>query len=125
MLVDLSAAAQNQNNDSDDNQHTSDYADNRATVHYNSSFFQQNAGCAPRFEQIRATPGANMAKLPARKIVDRPAKRAFTTPPVQKAALLDLCAAALDQNNDSDDNQHTGSNPDNHGTIHIQSSFPQ
>jgi hypothetical protein len=86
VLVVLSAAAQNQNNDSDDNQHTGDYADNRGTVHGNSSFFQQYAGCAPRFEQTRAAPGANMAKLPVRKIVDRPAKRAFTTPPEKSCA---------------------------------------
>jgi Zn-dependent metalloprotease len=66
-----------------------------------------------------------MAKLPARKSVDRPAKLAFTTPPVQKAALLDLRAATLDQNDQHDNNQHTGDYPDNHGTVHINSSFPQ
>jgi hypothetical protein len=66
-----------------------------------------------------------MAKLPARKIADRPAKRAFTTPPVQKAALLDLRAATLDQNDQHDNNQHTGNNLNDCGTFHIQSSFPQ
>jgi hypothetical protein len=66
-----------------------------------------------------------MAKLPVRKIVDRPAKRAFTTPPAQKAALLDLRAAALDQNDQHDHSQHTGNNLNDEGTIHIQSSFPQ
>jgi hypothetical protein len=66
-----------------------------------------------------------MAKLPARKIADWPAKRACTAPPEQKAALLDLRAAALDQNDQHDNSQHTGNNLNDGGTIHIQSSFPQ
>lgn len=40
-------------------------------------------------------------------------------------ALLDPCAASLDQYNQNDENQHTGNNPDDHGSIHIDSSFPQ
>jgi hypothetical protein len=92
---------------------------------FDSSFFQQNAGCAPRLEQIRATPGASTAKLPGSKTAARPAKRAFTTTREQKAALLNLRAAALDQNDQHDNSQHTGNNLNDGGTIHIQSSFPQ
>jgi len=40
-----------------------------------------------------------------------------------KRLLLDPCAATLDQYNQNDDNQHTGNNPNNRGTIHVKSSF--
>jgi hypothetical protein len=43
----------------------------------------------------------------------------------KKAALLDLRAAALDQNDQHGHSQHTGNNLNDEGTIHIQSSFPQ
>jgi hypothetical protein len=43
-------------------------------------------------------------------------------PPV-KPSLLDPCAATLDQNNQDDDNQNTGYNPDDHCTVHENSSL--
>jgi hypothetical protein len=45
-----------------------------------------------------------------------------TSPPL-KRLLLDLCAAALNQNGQYDDNQHTSYNPNDHGTVHKNSSF--
>jgi hypothetical protein len=39
--------------------------------------------------------------------------------------LLDPCAAALDQNNQNDDNQHTGNDPNDHSIVHVNSSFMQ
>jgi hypothetical protein len=36
--------------------------------------------------------------------------------------LLDLGAAALDQNSQNDDNQHTSNNPNDQGTVHNNSS---
>jgi hypothetical protein len=38
-------------------------------------------------------------------------------------ALLDACAAALDQDSQNDDNQHTGNNSDNRGSVHTPPSF--
>jgi hypothetical protein len=38
-------------------------------------------------------------------------------------ALLDPCTTALDQDNQNDDNQHTGNNPDNQFSAHLDSSF--
>jgi len=43
--------------------------------------------------------------------------------PTRKLLLLDLCAAALNQNGQDDDNQNTGHNPDNQSGIHIDSSL--
>jgi hypothetical protein len=40
-----------------------------------------------------------------------------------QALLLDLRAAALDQDNQHDDEKHAGNNPDNHGLVHIESPF--
>jgi hypothetical protein len=37
--------------------------------------------------------------------------------------LLDPCAAALDQDNQHNQKQHTGNNPDNQGTVHVKSPF--
>jgi hypothetical protein len=37
--------------------------------------------------------------------------------------LLNLCAAALNQYGQNDDNQHTGNNPNDQGTVHNNSSF--
>jgi hypothetical protein len=39
--------------------------------------------------------------------------------------LLGPCAAALDQDNENNDKQHTGNNLDNRRTTHSNSSFPQ
>jgi hypothetical protein len=39
------------------------------------------------------------------------------------SALLDACAATLDQDSQNDDNQHTGNNSDNRGSVHIPPSF--
>jgi hypothetical protein len=41
-----------------------------------------------------------------------------------KPLLLDLGAAALNQNNQSDYDQYGGNNPDDCGSVHIDSSFP-
>jgi hypothetical protein len=38
-------------------------------------------------------------------------------------ALLDPRAASLDQNEQDNNNQYSGDYPDNHGSIHIDSSF--
>jgi hypothetical protein len=40
-----------------------------------------------------------------------------------KAVLLDARAAALDQDNQHNDKQHTGNNPNNRGTVHCNSPF--
>jgi len=40
------------------------------------------------------------------------------------AHLLGMRAATLDQDNQNDDNQHTGNNPDDRGSVHDNSSFP-
>jgi hypothetical protein len=45
-------------------------------------------------------------------------------PPV-KLALLDPCAAALDQNDQDNNNQYTSDYLDNHGTVHRNSFFFQ
>jgi hypothetical protein len=71
----LSAAAQNQNQNSDYSQHTASNLDHRSSGHDNSSFFHQNTGCAPRFEQFRATPDAKLAKFAACNPADRPTNR--------------------------------------------------
>jgi hypothetical protein len=68
VLLFPSSTAQDQNNDSDYSQHSASNLNNRGSGHGNSSFFQQNAGYAPRFEQTRATPGAIMAKYLVRKL---------------------------------------------------------
>jgi hypothetical protein len=51
--------------------------------------------------------------------------RAFTAPRGQYAALLDLGAATLDQNDQHDYNQRSAYDLNDGGTIHIQFSFPQ
>jgi len=68
----------NQNENQSDSEHSASNLNNRGSGHGSSSFFQQNSGCAPRFEQIRATPGAIMAKYPVRKTAGWPAKRTFS-----------------------------------------------
>jgi hypothetical protein len=40
-----------------------------------------------------------------------------------KAELLDLSASALDQNNQHDNEKHTGNNLDNCGLVHVESPF--
>jgi hypothetical protein len=40
-----------------------------------------------------------------------------------KSELLDPSAAALDQNSQNDDNQHSGNNPNDRGSVHLNSSF--
>jgi hypothetical protein len=40
-----------------------------------------------------------------------------------KSWLFDPSAAALDQNSQNDDNQHSGNNPNDHGSVHLNSSF--
>jgi hypothetical protein len=42
-----------------------------------------------------------------------------------QAVLLDSRAAALNQNDQDDDKQHSGNNLDNGASFHIDSSFPQ
>jgi hypothetical protein len=42
-----------------------------------------------------------------------------------QTALLDPSAAALNQNDQDDDKQHSGDNLDNRASFHIDSSFPQ
>jgi hypothetical protein len=125
VLLDPSSATLDQNNQDDDNQHTRSNLNNRGSVHHNSSFFQQNVCCAPRFEQLRATPGAMMAKSPVRKTADRPEAHAFTSPPEQNAALLDPRAASLDQNDQQDNCQSAAYDLDDECSVHCDSSFPQ
>jgi hypothetical protein len=67
----------------------------------------------------------NMAKSPSRKTTGQPAKRAFSASPGQYAALLDLGAATLDQNDQHDHNECRAYNLNDGGTFHIQFSFPQ
>jgi hypothetical protein len=74
VLLFLSPVVHNQNENQSDSEHSARNLNNRGSGHGNSSFFQQNAGCAPRFEQTRATPGAIMAKYPVRKTAGWPAK---------------------------------------------------
>jgi hypothetical protein len=42
-----------------------------------------------------------------------------------QSALLDPCAAALDQNDQNDHKQNSGYNPDNHGAVHFDFPFSQ
>ena len=57
----------------------------------------------------------------------RRSSRNSTAPPGHPAqsVLLDPCAAPLNQNDQDDDKKHAADNPDNHGTVHIDSSFLQ
>jgi hypothetical protein len=41
----------------------------------------------------------------------------------QQFALLDVTAATLNQNAQNDDKQNAGNNPDEGGTVHLDSSF--
>jgi hypothetical protein len=50
---------------------------------------------------------------------------AFTAPPGQYAALLDLGAATLDQNDQHNYDQHSAYDLNDGGTVHVQFSFPQ
>jgi hypothetical protein len=45
-------------------------------------------------------------------------------PPAEEK-LLDPCTAALNQDNQNDNDEYTGNNPNDHGGIHIDSSFLQ
>jgi hypothetical protein len=78
VLLFLSPVVYNQNENQSDSEHSASNLNNRGSGHGNSSFFQQNSGCAPRFEQTRATPGAIMAKYPVRKTAGWPAKHTFS-----------------------------------------------
>jgi hypothetical protein len=51
----------------------------------------------------------------------------FTAPPdhFTQLALLDPCAAALDQNDQNDHKQNAGNNPDNHSAVHFGFPFSQ
>src|SRR5271157_5542698 len=69
------AAAQDQNNDSDDSQHTANDLDDLCTVqtaHVGFPFLQQNVCCAPRLERNPSnTRRQKTAKPPARKTANR------------------------------------------------------
>jgi hypothetical protein len=66
-----------------------------------------------------------MAKSPAFKKLRAGQQSAFTAPPGQYIALLDLGAATLDQDDQHDYNQRSGCDLHDGGTFHIQFSFPQ
>jgi len=74
--------------------------------------------------QVR--PCAPQLRKPQSAIAFRAASHAQTHHAARKDTpeLLDPCAAALDQYNQNDDNQHAGNNPNDCGTIHVDSSFP-
>jgi len=74
-LLDPCAAALDQDEQNYDNQYCGNNPDDQSSVHCNSFFFQQDACYAPRFEQLRATPGARTATFPDRETADRPAKK--------------------------------------------------
>jgi hypothetical protein len=72
----------------------------------------------PGLSETRAAPGAKKnGETSGPQNADRPAKRAFSAPPVQNAALLDPRAAALDQNEQYDYSQHSASNLDDLCTV--------
>jgi hypothetical protein len=87
LLILLCAVAHNQNDDQDDSQYTGNYLINQGATHTISPC-ENDTGCAPRLEQMRATPGANTAKYPTRKTSVRPAKCAIKTPPNKKLCYL-------------------------------------
>jgi hypothetical protein len=135
VLLDPRAAPLDQNNQNDDNQYTSSNPDDHGAVHSNSSFLLQLACafltatrvCAPLLEQITRDTRRHSGETsgsqnhePASKVRLHGADGTKT-----RSVLLDPRAAPLDQNNQNDDNQYTGSNPNDHGTVHIYSSFPQ
>jgi hypothetical protein len=59
---------------------------------------------------------------PAREIIELASELAqfhrAAGPLAMRLLLLGPRAPALNQNNQDDDNQHTGNNPNNHGTVH-------
>jgi hypothetical protein len=82
----------------------------------------------PGLSKLRSTPGTKTAKSPARETANRPAKRVqfhCAAGTQTQSALLDPRATALDQDDHDDDKQHSSSNPNDYGTIHVDSSFPQ
>jgi len=82
----------------------------------------------PGLSEIRATPGVKVTRSMAHETGGRPAKRVsfhYAARDTNATRLLDARTAALDQDDKNDDKQDCSSNSDDHGTFHIDSSFPQ
>jgi hypothetical protein len=110
-LLDSSAAALNQNDQNNNKQHSGDNLDNRASFHNNSL---SRSTCFMR-SRVRKGSGSRPAEL---VMLHSAAGRQA------QAVLLDSRAAALNQNDQDDDKQHSGDNLDYRASFHIDSSFP-
>jgi hypothetical protein len=93
-------------------------------VHIESPFFRLQAWCFPVFTGFgfhlppkrRVTPYETVPRL--RDSMPIHESDCTVSQPSRYAALLNLCAAALNQYDQHDDEQHARNNPDQRGTVH-------
>jgi hypothetical protein len=129
VLLDPRTAALNQHDQNDNKEYTGNNLDNRGTVHNNFPFsFSTTCFSVPNGE-----PNAEETRSQSRKVLypqdcgDRQIAHTShgATGSSAKTMLLDLRAAALNQNDQNYDKEHTGNNLDNRGTVHPDSSLFQ
>jgi len=124
VLLDPGSAALNQNDQDDDEQYPGDDLDNRCAIHEKLPFRAKNlvhslpchhgtrATLQAKRQCLRfcATRNSSAGSLPLQGTAEISAQ----------PALLDPCAAALNQNDQHDEKQHAGDNLDNRGTVHFR-----
>ncbi|MGD0902301.1 MAG: hypothetical protein ABR924_05085 [Terracidiphilus sp.] len=118
----------NQNDKHDDKQNGCNNPNDRNTVHFNFPFLQQQAAFIPQPEPCKSADGARASRRPAQKTAEAVGKARDVSRRrrnTRAVALLDPCAAALDQNDKHDDKQNAGNNPNDRNTVHFRFLLPQ